>query len=458
MKILLTIEDISYGRGAERVTVNLANALSGGHEVTILSFYQRHPTLPYTNINPQVNLIFKYNYEQSIAQESAKKQFFKGLYYKNIHKILLSYEMRKANYDFVISSGFIYFPYFKNPKTRYIKIIHTNFHRYSSRNKYFDMLITLSNKELPLWQQYHKNVKMIPNFIPQIPQESTNYKQKVIISVGSLTAEKGFLRLLDIWGMVQEMIANPNANRKSPTSSLRGARSEASATKQSKSSDLKRQSESRIEKQINADSLQVRDSPKVQSLPDRLPRFGVAESRNDDRDSPSLAEGDTGGGFDSQNLTQWKLIIVGDGILKSEIESKIKALNLQDSIIIKPFTKDIESEYLSASIYAMASHFEGFGMVLAEASSYALPCIAFDIATGPSDIIEHNQSGFLIADNNLESYAKHLIKLMIDESMRERFGSEAKRIVRERFSKEVIMEKWRELFSESNKSMVESKI
>ena len=282
MKILLTIEDISYGRGAERVTVNLANALSGGHEVTILSFYQRHPTLPYTNINPQVNLIFKYNYEQSIAQESAKKQFFKGLYYKNIHKILLSYEMRKADYDFVISSGFIYFPYFKNPKTRYIKIIHTNFHRYSSRNKYFDMLITLSNKELPLWQQYHKNVKMIPNFIPQIPQESTNYKQKVIISVGSLTAEKGFLRLLDIWGMVQEMIANPNANRKSPTSSLRGARSEASATKQSKSSDLKRQSESRIEKQINADSLQVRDSQKAQILPDRLPRESCGFSRNDD--------------------------------------------------------------------------------------------------------------------------------------------------------------------------------
>ena len=427
MKILLTIEDISYGRGAERVTVNLANALSGGHEVTILSFYQRHPTLPYTNINPQVNLIFKYNYEQSIAQESAKKQFFKGLYYKNIHKILLSYEMRKANYDFVISSGFIYFPYFKNPKTRYIKIIHTNFHRYSSRNKYFDMLITLSNKELPLWQQYHKNVKMIPNFIPQIPQKSTNHKQKVIISVGSLTAEKGFLRLIDIWGMVQEMIANPNANRESPTSSLR----------ENEHSEFLWQSTSR-ESKIDCHDL----------TSSNLAMTGKnhAESRNDDRDSPSLAEGDTGGGFDSQNLTQWKLIIVGDGILKPEIESKIHALNLQDSIIIKPFTKDIESEYLSASIYAMASHFEGFPMVLVEASSYALPCIAFDIATGPSDIIEHNQSGFLIADNDLESYAKHLMLLMSDESMRIRFGSEAKRIVGERFSKEVVMEKWREVF------------
>lgn len=77
MKILLTIEDISYGRGAERVTVNFANAFAEhGHEVSIISFYQRHPDLPYTTINPSVNLIFKYNYEQNIAQEKAKCQRF----------------------------------------------------------------------------------------------------------------------------------------------------------------------------------------------------------------------------------------------------------------------------------------------------------------------------------------------------------------------------------------------
>ena len=369
-------------------------------------------------------------------------------------RYILSEYIAKMDYDFVCDNcwGF-YAPFYKNKRTKYIKILHTSVafqiahqpKRFFDELSAFDLLIYPST-QIDIWQHYHKNIRTIPNFLPRIPSKSTNHAQKVVLSVGRFSSEKGFLRLLDIWGMVQEMIANPNANRKSPTSSLRGARSEASATKQSKSSDLKRQSESRIEKQINIDSLQVRDSPKVQSLPDRLPRFGVAESRNNDRDSPSLAEGDTGGGFDSQNLTQWKLIIVGDGILKPEIESKIHALNLQDSIILKPFTKDIESEYLSASIYAMASHFEGFGMVLAEASSYSLPCIAFDIATGPSDIIEHNQSGFLIADNDLESYAKHLIMLMNDESMRERFGSGAKKLVGKRFSKEVVMEKWGEVF------------
>lgn len=210
MKILLTIEDISYGRGAERVTVNLANALCEcGHEVSILSFYQRHPNLPYTDINPSVKLFFRYNYEQSIAQEESKKQFFKGFYYKNIHKLILSYELKNADYDFIISSGFAYFPYFKNKKTKYIKIIHTNFHRYSSRNALFDTLAVLSTKELDIWQGYHNFVRVIPNFLPKFPSQSTNCAQKRVLAVGSLSKEKGFLRLLDIWKIVQESIKNP---------------------------------------------------------------------------------------------------------------------------------------------------------------------------------------------------------------------------------------------------------
>ena len=57
----------------------------------------------------------------------------------------------------------------------------------------------------------------------------------------------------------------------------------ANAVKQpSKSSDLKKQSESRTEKQINADSLQVRVSQNAQSLHNRLPRESCGFSRNDE--------------------------------------------------------------------------------------------------------------------------------------------------------------------------------
>lgn len=142
------------------------------------------------------------------------------------------------------------------------------------------------------------------------------------------------------------------------------------------------------------------------------------------------------------SFQEWQLHLIGEGEGKAAIEEKIKALNLQDSITLKPFTKEVEKEYLSASIYAMTSKCEGFGMVLLEASSYGIPCMSFDILTGPSDIIEDSKSGFLVADNDLQTYAAKLKLLMHDETLRQAFGKRAKEIVKEKFSKAAIMQQW----------------
>lgn len=115
--------------------------------------------------------------------------------------------------------------------------------------------------------------------------------------------------------------------------------------------------------------------------------------------------------------------------------------------MIKPFVKEIEKEYLSASIYAMASYFEGLPMSLLEASSFALPCIAFDVNSGPSDIIEDGKSGFLIKDGDLKEFALKLQLLMNDLNLRKSMGQKAKELVELKFSKEVVFKKWQENLS-----------
>lgn len=149
---------------------------------------------------------------------------------------------------------------------------------------------------------------------------------------------------------------------------------------------------------------------------------------------------------ENAEFKEWKLIIVGEGVQKEQIEDKIKALHLSTSIIIKPFTKEVEKEYLNASIYAMTSHKEGLPMVLIESASYGLPSIAFDITSGPSDIIENGKSGFLIKNDDLKDYADKLQILMRDENLRKTMGENAKQIVKKRFSKEIILKKWQDLF------------
>ena len=137
--------------------------------------------------------------------------------------------------------------------------------------------------------------------------------------------------------------------------------------------------------------------------------------------------------------------IIGEGAQKIEMEQRIKALNMGDYIEIKPFMQDISKAYLNASIYALSSVFEGFGMVLAEASSYGLACVSFDINTGPSDIIVHNESGFLIKDRNFDEFAKCLEILMVDDGLRKRMGSVAAKYVSAKFSQDHVIKKWQEL-------------
>ncbi len=138
----------------------------------------------------------------------------------------------------------------------------------------------------------------------------------------------------------------------------------------------------------------------------------------------------------------WQLHIVGDGAMREEIQARIESKGLQDSILLKPFTTNIAQEYLGASVYAMVSHSEGLPMVLIESASYGLPAIAFDIATGPSDIILDSHTGYLVADGDLEAYAGKLVELMSDKALRENLGRQAKERVVECFSKQAIIPLW----------------
>lgn len=143
----------------------------------------------------------------------------------------------------------------------------------------------------------------------------------------------------------------------------------------------------------------------------------------------------------------WTLTLIGEGKLKEEIQQKIKTFHLEDQIILKPFLQDIHQEYLKASFYVMASHFEGFGMVLAESALYGLASVAFDIFSGPSDLIEQNRTGFLIQDGDLDCFASKMQELISSEEMRQNMGMKAKEKMQKEFLQDAILLRWEMLFN-----------
>lgn len=120
----------------------------------------------------------------------------------------------------------------------------------------------------------------------------------------------------------------------------------------------------------------------------------------------------------------WKLDIIGDGVLKDQLINKVMEYSLQDNVTLHGY-KDkefINKQLSNSSIYVMASHEESFGLVLIEAQSFALPCIAFDSAKGACEIIEDKVNGYLIKDRSKKDMADKIIKLIDDIELRRDMG------------------------------------
>lgn len=119
-----------------------------------------------------------------------------------------------------------------------------------------------------------------------------------------------------------------------------------------------------------------------------------------------------------------KLYIIGDGEEKENIEKLILDLDLQDRVIMTGYlNKEEQLRYLqNSSVYAMTSISEGLPMVLLEAMSFGIPCIAYKTESGVCDIINEN-NGFIIESRNSKDYLEKLELLLSDFELRQKMAT-----------------------------------
>ena len=89
----------------------------------------------------------------------------------------------------------------------------------------------------------------------------------------------------------------------------------------------------------------------------------------------------------------------------------------------------------------MTSLTESFGIVLLEAMSHGIPCIAFSSAEGAREIITSGKNGYLIKNRNYSAMIQKIEDLMTKEDIRKEMGKEARESVQQ-YTKEVVQEDW----------------
>lgn len=127
--------------------------------------------------------------------------------------------------------------------------------------------------------------------------------------------------------------------------------------------------------------------------------------------------------------------IIGDGELRAELERYTKELDLGSEVTFMGWQRDLENIYQDLDIVALTSLNEGTPVSLIEAMAAARSVIATDVG-GIKDLIGDNERGVLIRTGDVNAFSQGLIRLLKDTALRNKINKQARDFVKDRFSKE----------------------
>ena len=150
--------------------------------------------------------------------------------------------------------------------------------------------------------------------------------------------------------------------------------------------------------------------------------------------------------FSKIDNKDWKLVLVGDGNKRKEYEQLANKLNIIDSVIFTGKINNPEYYYNRAKIFAFTSKSEGFPNALIEALSFGLPCVSTNCPSGPSELIDDGNNGFLIPVGDSKALQNKLNLLIEDDKLRNNLSKKANLKGKE-FHIDNVCLKWERLIS-----------
>ncbi|WP_413805577.1 glycosyltransferase family 4 protein [Streptomyces sp. OE57] len=149
----------------------------------------------------------------------------------------------------------------------------------------------------------------------------------------------------------------------------------------------------------------------------------------------------------SAKFPAWRLRIYGGGAEKERLAEHIERLGLSGSAELMGPRSPIEAEFARASLVAVASDAESFGMTIVEAMRCGVPVVSTDCPLGPAEIIKDGVTGRLVPTGDKHALASALMELMGDAPARRAMGAAA--LERSRiYDPEPIARRYDQLFEE----------
>lgn len=142
----------------------------------------------------------------------------------------------------------------------------------------------------------------------------------------------------------------------------------------------------------------------------------------------------------ASEFPDWNLVILGQGPERPQLEKLVQDRNIP-SVSLPGILAQPERALQRCGLFVLSSRFEGFPNVLLEAMSCGCAVLATDCPSGPSDIVDHGQNGWLVQPGQPKSLASGMIHLLKNRRLRHLLGKEA-RLKVARFAPHRILPLW----------------
>ncbi|MBU4251989.1 MAG: glycosyltransferase family 4 protein [Candidatus Omnitrophica bacterium] len=127
----------------------------------------------------------------------------------------------------------------------------------------------------------------------------------------------------------------------------------------------------------------------------------------------------------NQSMPGVKFILVGDGVLRGRIQALINKFNLQGSVILTGWRRDIHRILSAIDVLALTSLWEGLPITVLEAMAASVPVIATNTG-GIAEVIIDGETGFLVSPQDTRGMSEKLTLLLKDAALRKQVGRNAK--------------------------------
>ncbi|MCH9664765.1 MAG: glycosyltransferase family 4 protein, partial [Gammaproteobacteria bacterium] len=141
----------------------------------------------------------------------------------------------------------------------------------------------------------------------------------------------------------------------------------------------------------------------------------------------------------------WKLVLVGDGSMREQLEALSKAEGLTTSIIFAGQQSNIAEWMAASDILVVPSYWEGLSNTMLEAMSTGLAVVSTRVS-GSTETLEKTGAGLVVDIGNMEQFANAVLRLASDFTLRDEMGKIGRAVIEKNYSIETVADRHERLY------------